>query len=61
MSYYRLKVLMLNDKKRVNLLCEKMLNYANNNRKNNIFMKKIKLLLAILALLVPIAVSAIHE
>ena len=33
MSYYRLKVLMLNDKKRVNLLCEKMLNFANNNRK----------------------------
>ena len=24
---------MLNDKKRVNLLCEKMLNFANNNRK----------------------------
>ena len=40
MSYYRLKVLMLNDKKRVNLLCEKMLNFANNNRKKQYIYEK---------------------
>ena len=31
---------MLNDKKRVNLLCEKMLNYANNNRKKQYIYEK---------------------
>ena len=31
---------MLNDKKRVNLLCEKMLNFANNNRKKQYIYEK---------------------